>query len=600
MDRIVIVALLLMCVLITALIMMPHPAALPQTPTEPARQTGAESGQHPGAPADAGGSGLVADEGGPPTCRLAVMLIFDQLCACYLENWLDLYEKDGFRRLQEEGTWFKNCNYPYSDTVTAAGHATLLTGCSPRTHGIIGNVWHDRRSGKEVYCVEVERYALVPPSAEKGAGKRGNVPAAPDYLLVPTVGDSLKKETNGKGRVVSLSLKDRSAVLPGGRLADVCYWMAPTTGDFITSTFYRDAPHPWIAEFNRKHLPNQWFDKDWVRLLPDLDYARYSSKDDAPGEGIGEKQGTTFPHPMTGGLKQPGKAYYDAVYTSPYGNELLSDLARLAIDRERLGADNIPDLLCLSFSSNDAVGHVWGPDSQEVLDITLRSDRLVRDLLRLLDEKVGKGRYVVVLSADHGVCSLPETLRARGIAAGRIDEKELLAGIEAFLSTRYGKVGEKERWIEAFASPSLYLNHKLLKARRLQPREIEDAVAGFMRKQPYIERAYTRTQLLAPPEANDSFGQAVRRSFFPDRSGDVMLVSKPHFFTTKYLTGTTHGTPHPYDKHVPLLVYGTDIPARISDEAVTPQAAALILARALHVSPPSGAEVPLPQTLAQK
>lgn len=529
--------------------------------------------------------------------RLAVLLVFDQMAAQYLEEWQELFDPDGFTRLLREGTVFRNCHYPYSDTVTAAGHASIVTGCSPRIHGIVGNDWHDRRVGKDIYCVETDRYALVPPPKEKTSGKRGNVPAAPHALLAPTVGDALKAATGGKGRVVSLSLKDRSAVIPGGQHPDVCYWMAPTTGDFITSTWYRGTPHPWIASFNSGRPVDRWFKRDWVRLLPDLDYARFSGPDNGPGEGKGIKQGTTFPHPTTGGLEQPGKEYFDAVYTSPFGNDLLMELATQAIQVEQLGKDETPDLLCLSFSSNDAVGHAWGPRSQEVLDITLRSDRIVRDLLRLLDQQVGKGNYVVVVSADHGICPLPETILALGGEAGRINDKTFKADIEDFLARRFGVPGGKERWVEALLSPGIYLNRRLLKQHGLSTTTVEDALSEFLRRQHFIQTVYTRTQLLEGIPADDRLGQAVLRSFHPERCGDLFPISRPYYFVSSYLTGTSHGTPHPYDTHVPLVVYGTGIRPQISQEPVTPQAAAVVLAHALGIPAPQKAEVSLPRSL---
>jgi hypothetical protein len=416
--------------------------------------------------------------------------------------------------------------------------------------------------------------------------------------LAPTLGDALKEATAGKGRVVALSCKDRASVLPGGQRPDVCYWLDTSTGQFVTSSYYRDRPHPWVEEFSRGRPANRWFGRDWTRLLPDLDYERRSGPDDAPGEGKGFSQGRTFPHPMDGGLKEPGKEYYDALYNSPFGNELLLDLVKRTIDAEGLGTRDVPDLLCVSFSCNDPIGHCWGPDSQEVMDVTLRADRIVKGLLDHLDAKVGKGRYVLALSADHGVCPTPEAARAKGKDGGRISPIFLARKAESFLKKSFVKEGQDSvRCIESFMNDSFYLNRAWLKAEGLEQAKVEEALARWFKEQPGIQAAYTRTQLLAGVPEDDVVGRMVRRSFHPERSGDVMGVVKPHFLITPLLTGTWHGTPHEYDTHVPLLAFGPGLNGGPRRDAVTPQACAAILARGLGIKPPAQCEAVVPDKL---
>jgi hypothetical protein len=516
----------------------------------------------------------------------------------YLTHWQSLFTKGGFERLLKEGTWFQNCHYPYANTVTAAGHAALATGCSPAKHGIVGNDWYDRAAGKDVISVESDRYQPVPPprpDTGKRRDKKKPYGAAPARLLVPALGDTLKEATGGKGRVVSLSLKDRSAVFLAGKKADACYWFNTGAGAFVTSTYYRDKLHAWVTDYNRARPADGWFGKDWTRLCPDLDYVRHSGPDDVKGEWTGYKQGRTFPHPTTGGLKKPGKAYYEAVLNSPFGNDLLLGLVKKAVTAERLGQNDVPDLLCVSFSSNDLVGHTWGPDSQEVFDVTLRSDRLMKDLLQFLDARVGKDRYVVAVSADHGICPLPEVARSRGKKAGRIEARALKTRANKFLNETFNGDEDSVNWIEAAVYPWIYLNRGVVKARKLPSRKVEEALAGWLARQPGIQTAYTRTRLLQGPMKDDPIGERVRQSFHPDRCGEVTVVLKPYFLMTSLTTGTTHGTPHAYDTHVPLLVYGCGIAAKVRKEPVTPQAAAVILAHALGIKPPSAAEAPLPE-----
>jgi predicted AlkP superfamily pyrophosphatase or phosphodiesterase len=536
----------------------------------------------------------------PEKPRLAVLVFFDQLRGDYLTRWDELFGQGGFHRLEQEGAWFQNCHYPYSDTVTGAGHASVVAGCSPNVHGIIGNDWFDRQAGVVVNCVGSERYERVPPrtrivSLDKVVKKPVGV--SPERLLAPTLADALREATGGRGRVVSLSLKDRSAVLPGGRRPDACYWLDTTHGEFVTSTYYRDRPHPWVEEFNRSRVLDAWVDKDWTRQRPELNYEACSGPDDEAGEGT-PLLSRTFPHPLgILGTDKLKAAYYGALFTSPFGNDVLLELARRAVTAEKLGSRDTPDLLCLSFSSNDAIGHCWGPDSQEMLDVTLRSDRTVRQLLTFLDKQVGKGKYVLVLTADHGVCPLPEVARQRGEDAGRIDAKLLLKKAGAFLGETFHVPAEEKRWIEPVEDMWLYLHREMLMRHHLRQPDVEAALAGWLRKQPGIQDVITRSQLVAGVAEGDVVGRHVQKSFYPERSGDLRILQKPNYLITTRLTGTTHGTPYEYDTHVPLLVCGAGVRPGVRHEAVTPQVTAVILAHVLGIAPPAKAEADMPANL---
>jgi hypothetical protein len=545
-----------------------------------------------------------AETSGP---RLAVLVYFDQLRGDYPERWGELFGPDGFRRLEEDGAWFQNCHYDYANTITGAGHASVATGCTPDVHGIIANEWYDRKSQAQVACVESERYSRVPPPPPKeekdttdGAKRTKKYEGvAPDRLLAPTLADALKEATGGRGGVVSLSCKDRSAVLPAGQHPDACYWFDTTDGLFVTSTWYRERPHPWVAAFNKAHPADRWLGKEWTRLRPDLDYEKYSGPDDAPGEGKGSYQGVAFPHPLDGGPKKLRSVYYNAVYNSPFGNVLLLELAKRALDAEKLGSRDVPDLLCLSFSANDAIGHTWGPDSQEVLDVTLRTDLILKDLLATLDERVGRGRYVLALTADHGVCPLPEAAREQGKDAGRVAPALLKAQANDFLVKKFGG-DSKTRYVADAVHPWVYLNHELLKARGLPVAGVQEALAGWLKEQAGIQTAYTQTQLIRGVPTSDEVGQMMRRSFDSDRCGDVAVVMKPNWILWTTLTGTTHGSPHPYDTHVPLMVYGPGVKTQTRTDLVRPEAAATILARALGIKPPAKAAERVPDGLFER
>jgi predicted AlkP superfamily pyrophosphatase or phosphodiesterase len=550
------------------------------------------------------GSGLLAGSAGgeanagPSSSRLVVLVVFDQMRADYLTRWQKQFGEGGFKRLQEEGAWFQNCNYPYASTLTAPGHTSLVTGCCPDRHGIIGNDWYDRAAGKIVGAVESERYQPVPPVPEAKPPVLG---CSPERRRQETVGDVLLRASAGKSKVVGLSIKDRAALLLAALRAQICYWFSASTGSFGTSTYYRQGLHPWVKEFNRSGVAERWFGKDWNRLRPDLDYNLLSGRDDVAAEGDGFKQGRTFPHPTSGGLNKPGKDYYNALTDSPFGNELLLALTRRALEAEKLGKGETPDLLLLSFSSNDLIGHTWGPDSQEVLDVTLRSDLIVKGLLAMLDAQVGRGRYTLVLSADHGVCPFPEVSWKQGKDSGRVPPKALLAEATKFLNETYAR-GEKLVWIEAAVDSWVYLNRGAIQACGVKAADVEATLARWLMNHGVVHGAYTRTQLSAGVIDANPISKKVLRSFDPDRSGDVYIVLKPNYLLSEPLSPktylrTTHGSPYEYDTHVPLLVYGPGIRPGIRSDAVTPLATAAILARALGVPAPPAAEDGVPAGL---
>jgi hypothetical protein len=459
----------------------------------------------------------------------------------------------------------------------------------------VGNDWYDRSLGKSVNCVGSDRHEQVPKrtlegtDADEKKGAKGGV--SPERMLKPTIADSLKRATHGKGKVVALSLKNRGAALPGGKSPDACYWMDGGTGRFVTSTYYAQDIHEWVKEFNEGQPAEQWRGKQWDRLRSDLDYAKLSGPDDT----VGESQGRVFPHRLEPTDPKQKTAYLSAVYSSPFGNELLLDLAEKAIAAESLGKDDVPDLLTLSFSSNDAVGHAWGPDSQEVLDVTLRSDQIMKQLLDTLDAKVGKGKYVLVMTADHGVCPLPENSRIQGRGGERV-QPATKAKLEEFLSEKYGKT--KDDWIEALSGPWIYLRAKAVTAAGLTQADVEEALANWLVQQAGVQAAYTRTALTQSLKSSDTGRQMVARSFFPERCGDVYVVLQPYCLPSAASgTGTTHGSPWEYDTHVPLVIYGTGVQPGTRQTKVSPLAAAAILARAAGIEPPSDAITPPPDGL---
>lgn len=537
---------------------------------------------------------------GKPAGKLVVLVVFDQMRGDYLARWADQFGTDGFERIKKDGAWYSDVRIPYACTSTGPGHASLVSGAPPAVSGIIENDWWDRKAAKRIYCCQPTRpFDLVPPlPAEAGGAVRGaDTGFSPERLLAETVGDKLKA-TDTKGRVVSLSIKDRTAVLMGGQKPDAAYCFDVRDGLFHTGSYYRDQPHAWVAEFNATKPAEKWFNEQWTRVRPDLDYAKLTGNpDDAPGESTGiNKQGRVFPHPYKGTLTAPGPLYFGAVECSPAGNELLLEFAKKAVAAEKLGQGETRDLLCLSFSSNDIIGHAFGPDSWEVLDVTLRSDKLVGDLLTFLDTTVGKGKYTLVISADHGVSPVPEQKKID--TAKRVPVTDVYEGLHAALAVAYEKTpGGPTQWFETTDPkdmdrlwPWVYLNHTAITARGLKVADVAAAARDWLTKQGFIETAFTSTQLASETFPDDSFGAKVKLAFLADRCGDVIAVPKPGVLITTYTIGSNHGSPQPYDAHVPVLVIGAGVPAlgkqadRKSSLIVAP-----ILAKGLGIDPPAKA-----------
>jgi len=560
------------------------------------------------------GEGKVPSDGGTekPKGKLVVLVVFDQMRGDYLAKWAPYFGPDGFQRMKTEGVWFSEAQLPYACASTGPGHASLVTGAPPSVTGIIENEWFDRTPGvmKRIYCCQPMRpFALVPPlpkTDEKGT--RGTDDGfSPERLLAETVGDKLKAATAGKGRVVSLSIKDRTAVLMGGLRPDAAYCFDTRDGLFHTGAYYRDQAHPWVAEFNGTKPADAWFGQKWERFKPELDYAKITGGADDTGEKGGEApglngQGRAFPHPYKGQLTAPAKGYYDAVEGSPAGNEMLLKLATKAITSEKLGQGDTTDLLCVSFSSTDLIGHLYGPDSWEVFDITLRADKIVADLLAVLDKNVGKDRYSLVVSADHGVCPLPELKKfaaaRRVLLLDKEGKNDIFVPLAAVLDEKYGKSPTgSTNWFETIGSkeqeriwPWVYLNHSAIKARGIPVEDVADFVREWLAGRDFIDSAFTRKQLETTTFAPADFGAKVKLAYHPDRCGDVIAVPKAGVLVTRYEAGTNHGTPHPYDRHVPVLAIGAGVPVLgEKKEKVSSLIVAPILAKSLGIDPPKHA-----------
>ena len=505
--------------------------------------------------------------------RLVVGVVIDQFRYDYLTRFEDQFGEGGFKRLLNGGAVFTNANYIHTPTYTACGHATFMSGATPSMNGIIANEWYDRETSKVVTSVSDNSTKLL-------GGKEGASGSSPHRLIGSTLGDELKLTTLGKAKVVGVSHKDRSAVLPAGKRPEGAYWYSLDNGNFISSDYYFSDLPGWVKKFNSEQHCNRHFGAKWERLLPESAYQR-SLPDDVPGEK--SPFGNTFPHIVTGNHDKISKEFYDDFEKTPFANDYLLDFAKAAIENEKLGMDDVTDLLTISFSANDLLGHKFGPYSQEVQDMTLRTDRTMANLLSYLDQKVGVGQWVLALTADHGVSPVPEQTQKLGYG-GRVSTKQVTDAIEAALDKQFGE----EKWILSFTYGNAYLDEAAAARRKVSMEEVERAASQAVKTVPGVAEGFTHTQLLSGRLPANAIAQSVAKGFFGSRNGNLIVVPRP-FYLLASTDAATHGSPYGYDTHVPVLFYGAGIAAGSHQTVSSPADIAPTLAALLKIEIPSNA-----------
>ena len=517
-----------------------------------------------------------------------LLIVVDQFRYDYLERFGDLFVANGFRRLMREGASWAQSNYDHIPTYTAPGHATMMTGAYPAESGIIGNEWLDRASGKRITSVTDESVKPL------GAGPN-EIASSPSRLMASTVGDELRLATNDRAKVIGISIKDRSAILPAGRHANAAYWFSPTTGNMVSSTYYFTQLPAWVNTFNAARPADKYFGAKWERLLPADEYARRAGPDSPPWETVTATGDTNaFPHTITGGATAPNTTFYWALDYSPFNNEMLLAFAQQAIVNEHLGEDDDTDVLTVSFSANDYVGHRYGPYSQEAMDVTLRTDRQIASLLDFVDTHVGLSNTLIAFTADHGVAPIPEHAAAIGLGGARIRAEDLFAVIEKALSARYKssadyllRFKEANMTREWLINSNLYFNYDALRRDSVNVDEFSQAVCAAALTVPGIARCFTRNQLMrGATSITDPIERRALHGFYPARSGDAVLVTEPFKYLADTITAT-HGSPYSYDTHVPTIIMGPGvIPGRYLEPA-SPTDIAPTLSALLRITPPS-------------
>jgi predicted AlkP superfamily pyrophosphatase or phosphodiesterase len=501
-------------------------------------------------------SRAAAQDRSPP--RLVVVIVIDQFRPDYLQRFRSYFGAGGFNRFLRQGVNFTRAAYQHAVTLTCPGHAVILTGAYPSHTGIVSNQWYDRSRGAQEYCAADSSVSLV---GLAGTGR------SPRNLIGSTVGDELRRSTGGRSRVIAIAGKDRSAIMLGGHQASAAYWMEDSL--VVSSSYYMKELPEWVRRFNASGRVSSYAGRNWDRVLPTSAYA-VAGADYVAAEQNVAGMGRVFPHPLA---PDTSARFLDGFRSSPFQNEVLAEFAEAAVTNEELGVDDDPDLLALSFSANDLIGHAFGPNSHEVMDVTVRTDRLLQELFDFLNERVGLDHVLLVLTADHGVAPLPELVGDRRIRARRLDPSIIANAAERALRTRLGEP-PAPGWLLQVAPPWIYLNRSALERRGFTLDDAERTARRAVEGLAGVQRAFTAAELGQQQQRGAASGPGL--SFYAQRSGDLYFELKPYVIPTRDPVGTTHGSPWSYDTRVPLLWFGSWLkqgaqrgPAAIADIAPT-------------------------------
>ena len=455
--------------------------------------------------------------------RLIVVLVIDQFRADYLERFRDQYGESGFRTFLDKGAYFTNCFYDYANTSTAPGHATLFTGAYSNGHGIVANEWWDSQKKKSVTSVEDDTTHIVG-VAEKGPG------ASPHNLLASTLGDQLKLATQGKSRVFTIALKDRAAILPGGHSADAAYWIDRQSGAWVTSNYYRDELPKWAADFNANNRAGKYWDREWR---------------DAEGVTL-----RSTAHKKRKDGKDAG--FYEVIGSTPFANDYEFEFAKELMLYEQVGLGPSTDLLAISLSANDILGHQVGPDSPEMHAMALAMDHQLAEFFDFLGHQVGLANVWIALSADHGIAPVPSVATKLRVPATALNPDELRAQVNRALAAKFGQ-GRATDFVKAIDYPVAFLNEEAFTTAKIKEDDAEHQTGEALKKLG-LRGYFTKSQLALGEVPNTELGRQYLHSYSPEGGWYVLGVPPP--FAVGSLEGTEHATPYSYDTQVPLAFYG--------------------------------------------
>lgn len=508
---------------------------------------------------------LVKDEGMSPkthyeTPDLVISLIVDQMRPDYIYKFWDHYEEGGIKRLINEGHTFRNAYFRHLQTATGPGHAAQMSGTTPSVHGLIGNSWYVRELDRNINVIE-----------DVGSGYKG-VGSLPDYsgekspnnMLTTTVGDELLMFTGKRSKTVGISRKDRGAILPAGHTGDA-YWYEGTTGNFITSTYYRDELPDWLKDFNARDLPQQYLEQTWEPLLPIEKYVE-SRPDDNPYERTFPGMDTpTFPFDLSYLVEEHGQGP-GLLNSTPFADKLLFELGKAAIEGEELGRGEVTDILSISLSATDRIGHWFGPASKQMQDHFIRLDRYLADFFDYLDDEFGMKNVLIFLTSDHGGAYVPEYMSDLRIPTGHKEFGVSASGMVRQAVGEYLEQAYGVNFLLAYSNQNLYLDHEFMDENGLDHVAIQKEVVRFVLSLDVVGGAIT-ADAIHNQEFTEGIRARVMNAFHQKRSGDVIVWLQPQTHGSG-TDGTGHGTGWTYDTHVPLIFFGNGIRHGQSNERV--------------------------------
>lgn len=500
----------------------------------------------------------------PTQPKLLLVLSIDQMRFDYLTRFASLY-KGGLRQLLQRGAVFSNAKYRHANTETGPGHSVMLSGRHASSSGIVANTWYDPLLKKSINVVD--------DPVQLPIGGKGRA-ASPANFIGFTVGDILKRDSP-QSEVVGISMKDRSAILMGGRRADAAYWFENEGGNFITSTYYMAVTPEWLKRWNARKFADQYSGTLWHRLLPDAKvYERFAGKDAIEGEW--DRKDTVFPHRIR--EAPPLSGYYEDFRRTPFADEMVLQAALEAMRAHALGEDAVTDILAIGFSATDVIGHTYGADSHETMDQLLRLDQTLRHLFEEIGRRVGMQQTWVVLTADHGSMPLVEVAQKAGLPAKRFRADAVESAVKQALQKSFPR---SSGLIAAYDVPNFYLSETAMAAAGLKQRAVEAVVVKALQQTGLFESVYTHADILDPDKQDDPHLPLIRNSFFAPRSPDIIATPKSYIYISDNVGGTGHGTPHDYDRHVPIVFLGAPVkpgsyPANCGPEDIAPTLAKML------------------------
>lgn len=505
--------------------------------------------------------------------KLVLLIVADHFSYNYLSRYQDKLSSGGLRYLMEHGANYTNCRLSYATSQNACGQAAISTGANPWLSGIVADEWYVPKKAKVLSATADDTYKLV------GANGIGS---STHRLAGTTIGDQMKLATNGRSKVVSVSLRDTSALMLGGILANYAFWWDRTTGNFVTSSQYAMELPAWAKAFNDQHYADKYFGKPWQRSLPETEYSA-STRDDYPYEKAPAGDAKAFPHTITGGARQVGEEFYSAFGATPWANQMTCDFAKEALDKEFLGQHPEPDMLSISLAAGDELNQSYGPYSQEAEDLVLKMDQSLSSLFQHIDSKVGLSNTLIVFTAAHGTMPIPEFLKERRMNSGRLDPKTLKTQLDAGLDAQVAA----DDWIDDFSPPNVYLKLETLEKQKVRQADLEAVAARVAKAIPGVGDVLCRHQLILNQVTSGGNAEAQRRSYYWNRSGELLIYPKPGYVFASDTAGTSSGSPFAYDSQIPLILSGSSIrPGRFT-QTVSPIDIAPTVTSILGIEAPS-------------